>query len=82
MPLHDNFINPTPANVTPPIGVQIRDTPFLLPGPPNPHSTSTKKILSLSEFGYEGGGIPTVNVRGGRSCDSQSGYDPEFHRSL
>jgi hypothetical protein len=30
VPLHDNFINPTPANVTPPIGVQIRDTPFLL----------------------------------------------------
>jgi hypothetical protein len=33
VPLHDNFINPTPANVTPPIlasRVQIRDTPFLL----------------------------------------------------
>jgi hypothetical protein len=29
VPLHDNFNNPTPANVTPPIGVQIRDTPFL-----------------------------------------------------
>jgi hypothetical protein len=28
--LHDNFINPTPANVTPPIGVQIKVTPFLL----------------------------------------------------